>query len=310
MAQKRFHNYQDAVESSRLGNKLAQMIPPGRYGGFNTFNPTAGTLNFGIQHTTNPAHKTTINPGSPALNNNLGLLVSNQGTFIEEDAAITGLSVGSNAANAFTRYDVLYVEHEYVNIVGGQAAIYGVVQGIVDRSAPTLPNPLLQTIIGVIEIPQLEATLDNAVYHPALIPTLGGEEELVWESLVPNSVNGWQGALSAANRAEICLDKHGWVHMRGYIRGNTPTPTSDVCVIDIPWKYCGNQVGITINLSCGGVSSASPGTPRQLKLFGPPSTFSTTLGSMSIDRTAINSATFSLYGISYYVGTETYRRQN
>lgn len=265
MAQKRFHNYQDSVESSRLAEKLAQMVPPGRYGGFNTFNPDAGTLNFGIQHITNPANKTEVNPGSPSINSDLGLMVSNQGVFIEEDDEITGLSVASNAANGWTRYDVVYMEHEHVNIIGGQAATYGVVTGISERIIPSVPDPVLQIPIGIVEIHKNETDLDNATYHPLPIPTLGAEEELIWENLSLNNgwVSGSAGLDGVVQTPQVSMDKQGWVHFRGVIDGSSAT--SDAA-FSLPTRYGGNRAFITRSALISDSQTAGAGDIANLKL--------------------------------------------
>lgn len=306
MAQRRFHNYQDAVESSRLQERFAQMFPPGRYGGFNTFNPSAGTLNFGIQHTTNPAKKTVVNPGSPSIISDLGLLVTNQGTFIEEDAEITGLSVASNAANAFTRYDILYVEHEHVNVVGGQAATYGVVTGTAGWTLPALPDPTLQTAIGIIQIHANEATLDNAFYSPLGVPSVGAEEDLVWEDLSPYLNDGW--AASGGVDLEIALDKYGWVHMRGVL--DSTSATGDTAFTGVPGKYFSKKVygvGVgTYNIQVGD-SVYTPGNNNTVNMkvnsFAPGLTPGTWIGTIVIDSaTAPNSVV--LNGVSWWVGKD------
>lgn len=171
MAQQRFHNYQRALTSLDENHRLIGILEPGRYRGFDAMSGTG--LSPVFEHSVNPASRTELNQ---SVKTGLGVALSRQGTVIVEDANITGLSVGSNSANGADRIDVLFMEHVFTEVAGGQAAIYGIVQGANGGPVePALPNPEKQVKLGTITMPANASDITGAVYSPANPPGVGNQ---------------------------------------------------------------------------------------------------------------------------------------
>lgn len=173
MAQTRYVDFQQALTSYEQNLKLMGVIAPGRYRGFDKLNQNAGTLTFDLQHTNTGKtdYDIAFAPTGPK-----SVCISTQGTMIVEDADVPGgfgFSCVTNLPNAFIRYDAVYMAHEQIAIIGGQAATYGVVTGLVAETIPALPNPDRQILLGYIEIPANAVNLDDAVWHRSRQPSLG-----------------------------------------------------------------------------------------------------------------------------------------
>lgn len=168
MAQKIYMNYKQALTSNDFNRWFLGLLEPGRYRGFDTLTPSG--LSFTINHTTTGILITEENLSqSPAT----GILLTHQGFIIQEDSAIAGVC-GTNGSNPHTRIDWLICTHEDVNTIGGQAAVYSVLQGALSVE-PTLPNPEKQILVGKISIPGLATNLNSATYTPVAAPSLGGQ---------------------------------------------------------------------------------------------------------------------------------------
>jgi hypothetical protein len=170
MAQKIYYNYKDLLASNDFNRVLLGVHEPGRYRGFDTMNVIV--LAFTLSHEVTGIVQTRENL---TQTNPTGIAITKQGFVIQEDAAISGLACASNAANAFTRIDLVVCTHEDVNVAGGQAATYSVIQGA-DGGAvvPSLPNPEKQIILGQISIPPSVANLSTATWTKTAAPLLGG----------------------------------------------------------------------------------------------------------------------------------------
>lgn len=153
--QTRLRDYKEPILSFDHNIVNLGLHNAGRYCGFDTLVPVT-QLGFKIQHILtgirykNPIN-TTIGP--------MGVVMTPQGVIIAEDGEVTGLSIVSNAGNNETRYDLLIMTHNQVNIAGGQVATYSVIQGPSGNPIkPILTDPYHQTAIGVIKI---AANVDN-----------------------------------------------------------------------------------------------------------------------------------------------------
>jgi len=170
MAQSIYYNYKAGLNSNDFNKVLLGVHEPGRYRGFDTLTPT--TLSFTLSHSVTGIVQTRENL---TQTNPTGILVTKQGFVIQEDATITGLACLTNGANAFQRIDLVICEHEDVNVIGGQAAVYSVIKGADGGPVvPALPNPEKQIIVGQILIPASAATLASATWTKAQCPLLGG----------------------------------------------------------------------------------------------------------------------------------------
>lgn len=148
---------------------------PGRYAGFDAFSVDTGALVGKLTHV-----NTGIRYKNQAMDEQgpCGIAMTPQGIIIRETAPILGLGVDTNAGNPNTRWDLIVINHTYQNIAGGTAATYEVIKG--SMSAPTKPqpsDPLLQTIMGYLEIPPNASSIDNMRWRKAKCPDSGDEED-------------------------------------------------------------------------------------------------------------------------------------
>lgn len=178
MAQTRFHQWENPVDSGRINEHFRSVHSGGRISGFDGFTPSPATLTGTITHTEEPGTRTTT-AATPVALTGLGVWSSQQGAVIVEDASLAGLSFSSNAANAWVRYDAVYGEHVHAQITGGQAATYGVVTGTAANTIPALPDPDIQTLLGYLAIPANAITVDNAKWYPARPSFIGSSPALI-----------------------------------------------------------------------------------------------------------------------------------
>ena len=176
MAQKRLRDWKDDLGSFEHNIINLGLKPPGRYVGFDTLvgtNPGVD-LEFEIRHTaTGASYKNQINN----VIGPHGVYVTAQGVIVLEDAPIV-LSVDDNAANASIRYDLIYVDHTYTQVVGGQDATYHVLKGALGNPIkPVLTDPLKQVALGIIEIPPGSNDVANFIWHKAKCPDSGDGED-------------------------------------------------------------------------------------------------------------------------------------
>lgn len=179
MAQKVYHNYKGSIEAFEFNKLFLGLLAPGRYRGFDGFTAT-GSLTFELLHTTTGINQTTQALG---LTTPTGIAMTKQGNVVQEDANITGLSIGTNGANAFERIDVVYLEHEHTLVIGGAPAIYGVIQGANGGPVePALTNPNKQIKLGTLRIPASVTDLTTTLFVPSVTPGMGGRTGIYGEN--------------------------------------------------------------------------------------------------------------------------------
>ena len=164
MSQYRSFTYQSPVDAFSDNWHVFGLLEPGRYKGFETLTKIA-TLQFELSHTGGIVKTLENLTQTPARS----VVLTPQGMVIEEDDVIT-LSTTSNAANAYQRIDLVIMEHEFLSVVGGQAATYSVITGPSGSplTLPSLPNPEKQVIIGKLIMPASAADIDDAVWVPVI----------------------------------------------------------------------------------------------------------------------------------------------
>lgn len=200
--QKIFTNYRASVDSFPLGEMNVGIMKPGRYNGFSTKTNLSG-LNMTIGHD-NPINvkKTDINGDYI----NFGAILTPNGSIIHETEPIP-IAVDDNAGNSNIRMDLLVCEHEYVQVVGGQPAIYLVIKGSMSATElPVVPNPEKQVAIGYFTIPA-EALAATAVTYEPLSPPIPGDYTLeqLWEDMgieFPTATTETPGMVEFATEAE------------------------------------------------------------------------------------------------------------
>ena len=168
MAQVRYHNYKDSIESFPFNRARGGLIGPGRYAGFDTITNKVG-LNFDIAHTSSGRQMLELDNITQAL---LGFWVTTNGAVISESANLS-FSIDTNAGNASVRWDFLVGEFEWLASMGGQAATYFILKGPNSGGLPTLSNPEKQVILGRLLIPAGATDLTGVTYTPEACPFLG-----------------------------------------------------------------------------------------------------------------------------------------
>lgn len=174
MAQKHFRNFQNDLGSFQHNIANLGLHNPGRYMGFDTLVPTAGgvILTFNLSHTGKGiSYK---NPNNDLIGP-IGVILTPQGTVISEDAIIGDpFTVDTNAGNSSERYDLIYMVHDQVELVGGQSATYAIVKGPLNSTVkPTVPDIFKNTPIGYVILPVQESDIHNCIWQKAKTPDSG-----------------------------------------------------------------------------------------------------------------------------------------
>lgn len=170
MSQEVFWSYKDDDDTFRFSSRYLGLFPPGRYGGFDA--SLDATMSLKLNHTTTGSIETDESGSETVAKSHL---ISKQGVSVKEDAQIA-LSI-NDGDGANPRIDVIYMEHEYINTLGGTPAIYGVVQGTPAASpvAPPLPASAKQVKIAELFVPSGTTALTDSgvVYTQEEVPVVG-----------------------------------------------------------------------------------------------------------------------------------------
>lgn len=168
MAQQRLRDFQ-----SPLGSFLHNLINlgvhlPGRFCGFDTLLQT-GQLQFSLTHAASGVNTSdqSGNPYGP-----LGVMMSNQGEILMEDAPITGLAIESNAGNPLIRMDIVVLNHQYIQLANPATANYSVVKGPLNQTTNPQLSPF-QTPVGFLIIPAGATLISQCTYTKAPNPDSG-----------------------------------------------------------------------------------------------------------------------------------------
>lgn len=168
MAQQRLRDFQ-----SPLGSFLHNLVNlgvhrPGRFCGFDTILQT-GQLQFSLTHVASGIN-TADGAGNPY--GPLGVMMSNQGEMLLEDAPINGLTIDTNAGNNLQRIDLIVLNHQYIQLANPAQAVYTVVKGPLNASIPPALNAF-QTLVGTLVISPQASLITQAVYTKAICPDSG-----------------------------------------------------------------------------------------------------------------------------------------
>ena len=196
---KTFFNFQDPINSYPLNERQMGILKPGRYKGYTklskestgvykiTHEPVirlVGSLNteeydplteFSLTRGGNTDGKVT---SDKSLLLNYGVCIMPTGIVIHDNDEIRVNITQNNLLGP--RYDLLVVNHEYLNIAGGQAPTYEVISATVMGQLPTLPSQDKKIALGVFEVPAGDLSTVTVKYKPLVSPQLGdmGLQEL------------------------------------------------------------------------------------------------------------------------------------
>lgn len=176
MAQKRYWNYKDDDYTLDVNQDLNSVIPTGRYRGFD--NNEGSGLSLVLNHNTTGYTKVDINSSAT---NNIGAWISRQGVVITEDDTIT-LAVNANNTDE-ERIDLVVGTHKYLQVVGGQQAVYSIVEGTAGAGQPSLVNENIDVLLGILKIPAQSTDLDNATWIPSNPPMFGNNSNVALKNL-------------------------------------------------------------------------------------------------------------------------------
>lgn len=177
MAQKQFTTYEADVTSFELREAMLGILRPGRYVGYNKIeaNGSPSTdipITLSHDSTSYKNIKKASEATPPTLGSAIGVAVSTQGGLIHEDQDIN-LNISFLSQTGYVRYDVIYMEHEYIQSAGLNPATYGVKEGTpIETSAelstgiPTLDNPEKQSPIGIVKVPDGASVVGDLTYIP------------------------------------------------------------------------------------------------------------------------------------------------
>lgn len=202
MPQKQFIKYRDPIESFPLGEARVGIDRAGRYNGYDV-PEFVGAMNMNIGHS-GSLPKTMAN-GTP--DNYFGALMMPTGAIIHDTDDIT-VTLEQNPTGAI-RIDLLICEHDYQAIAGGIPAVYSVVKGPGDSTAPTLPNPEKQIILGRFTIPANAMLADGITYKPEAAPLPGDLSyttilEMIESGVsVPDATETIKGKVALASENDI-----------------------------------------------------------------------------------------------------------
>lgn len=176
MAQQRYFNYKEDDKTNLLNRQFIGIMPYGLYRGFDAV--LAAGLSLQLEHSTTGYDEVDI---ALNLRTGLGLVNSKQGTLVIEDAPLF-LPISANASSD-PRIDLIVMEHEYLTVIGGQPAIYKVIQGIPAATpvAPALTDPNKQVILGELYCPAGMTSLTDAgvVYTKATTPLFSNDPTIM-----------------------------------------------------------------------------------------------------------------------------------
>lgn len=193
MAQRIYFNFQDNDSTFDLNFAQLGIADAGRYRGFDA------VLGAGLTLTLN--HLTTgVEKVKEDLNTQIyGVWKTKQGGIVTETDPIT-LPISAGDAT-FDRIDLIVGQHEYIQVAGGSAAVYSVIQGTpaANPVAPALSLPNRQVVLGQIYIPANTTDLNGAgvVYTQADAPYFAGNAgvALINQTNTFTAVQNFQNAI-------------------------------------------------------------------------------------------------------------------
>jgi hypothetical protein len=168
MAQTIFHENNRDLIAFDENQRFLGMFEPGVYRGFDSASFVGTTLT--LAHTLTGVEKTNL--AANGKSNKTGIVLTNQGSLIHEDASVD-VTVAYNGAGGDERIDLIVADHEYQDSPGGLDAGWVVIQGTVGAGAPALTDVNNQVIIGRVTVPAGAANHDNTIFTREAPAALG-----------------------------------------------------------------------------------------------------------------------------------------
>ena len=193
MAQRIYFNYQDNDSTFDLNFAQLGIADAGRYRGFDAVLGTGLTLT--LNHLTTGVEKVKEDLNAQIY----GVWKTKQGGIVSETDAIN-LPISAGDA-ILDRIDLIVGRHGYIQVAGGAAAVYSVIEGTpaANPVAPVLSLPNRQVILGQIYIPANTTDLNGAgvVYTQAAAPYFAGNTgvALINQTNTFTAVQNFQNAI-------------------------------------------------------------------------------------------------------------------
>lgn len=182
MGQHRFWNWKEDDSTDIFNRHDIGILPEGLYRGYDPVIPGSGLI-LTLIHSGTGYYETDGNGDAVGP---YGLSKSRQGVLVVEDG---DLQVTFNVGDGtLPRIDLVVMEHEYVQVLGGQPAAYAIIEGTPDASptAPALPSPETQVILGRLYVPAGMTNLSGTgvIYTKEPMPLFGNDERLMLKDIV------------------------------------------------------------------------------------------------------------------------------
>lgn len=163
-----FWSWQDDDDTFDLSRRENGIIPPGLYRGYD---PNFSVMDLTLDHAVTGFQDT---QEDQTLSAKFGVVKTPQGSVIQDpDSHLLPISVGDAT---HPRIDTIYLEHIYVETVGGTQPSFAVVEGTPAATpvAPSVPSPEIQVKLGELYVPANctdLGTTTGVVYTRAKLPT-------------------------------------------------------------------------------------------------------------------------------------------
>lgn len=187
-----FFNFQDPVNSYPLNERGVGLLKPGRYKGYSKATKESSGI-YKITHDKTNRISTVESVSSESLLEkfarevnpniegkvlsdksvvlNYGVCVMPTGVVVHDTDDIRVNITQNNLSD--TRFDLLVINHEYINIAGGASPTYEVVVGTTPGSLPTLPSQDKKIALGIFEVPKGNIDTVAVRYLPLVAPQNG-----------------------------------------------------------------------------------------------------------------------------------------
>lgn len=169
-----FNEYNTPALSLEQGRKVQGIHPSGVYFGFDAITDGGGPgINIVINHLL--TGKEFVGSGL-TLSGKSGMVITPQGKTIHVTGSTDVIPISDNS-NPATRIDWVILEHEHVEITGGQSPTISVIQGPTDGTEPSLTNASKQVLLMKVLVPQ-DASFGDLTSIKVPTPNFNGDTNI------------------------------------------------------------------------------------------------------------------------------------
>ncbi|RUP38237.1 MAG: hypothetical protein EKK63_12720 [Acinetobacter sp.] len=180
MAQFIFWNWEDDDATKHLNHRSLGITEPGVYRGFDADLTFSGGTQIRLHHSATGFDVTMFDEPTFTVEKR-GVILTKQGVIVHENGEITIPFTPNATGNP--RIDLIYLEHQYVDVQNGSTGIYNVELGAPSATpvAPTLLFPQIKIVIGQLYVPGGAnlATDAGVVWTPSNVPSPANDPTIV-----------------------------------------------------------------------------------------------------------------------------------